>query len=63
MTKRECKRIAQKIAVYEIQMKIAANVDEKIKIEKKIEDLCSEAKDMRDMMMIDEYVQEILSSS
>ena len=63
MTKRECRRIAQKIADLEIQLQKSTDQTENIKIQNKISKICSSFTDIESMIQIDEMVQEIIKNS
>ena len=63
MTKRECKRIAQKIADLELRLQKSTDEDERRKIQDKILKICGSFTDIEAMMQIDEMVQEILKNS
>lgn len=63
MTKRECKRIAQKIADLELRLRKSTDEEERRKIQNKILRICGSFTDIEVMMQIDEMVQEILKSS
>ena len=63
MTKRECKRIAQKIADLERIVQNSTDEDEKRKAQSKILKICGSFTDIEAMMQIDEAVQEILENS
>lgn len=63
MTKRECKRIAQKIADLELRLQKSTDEDERRKIQDKILKICGSFTDIEAMMQIDEMVQEIIKNS
>lgn len=63
MTKRECKKIAQKLAEYELSLQSATTEEEKFKIQNKILKLCTSLTDLADMIQVDEEVQNILKNS
>lgn len=63
MTKRECRRVAQKIADLERMVHTTADPDEKRKAQDKIMKICGSFTDIVDMMQVDEEVQEILKNS
>ncbi len=63
MTKRECRKVAKKIAQYELILQNSDDKDEKYKAQGKINELCELCTNMYEMMFIDEEVQKILQSS
>ena len=63
MTKRECRRIAQKIADLERIVQTTSDPDEKKKAQNKIMKICGSFTDIVDMMQVDEAVQDILKNS
>ena len=63
MTKRECKKIAMRIAKLEQVVATSSDKDEKKKAQEKIMQICGSFKDLEDMIMIDEAVQKILQNS
>lgn len=63
MTKRECRRIAQKIADLEKVVMTTTDPQEKRKAQDKIMKICGSFTDIMDMMQVDEEVQNILQNS
>lgn len=60
MKEKEIKSFAKKIAKAEVILQTSDNEEEKKKAEKEILKLSSSIKNLQDMMLVDEYVQEIL---
>lgn len=63
MTKREYRRIAQKIADLEKVVMTTTDPQEKRKAQDKIMKICGSFTDIMDMMQVDEEVQNILQNS
>lgn len=61
MKNKERKNIAKKIAQAEMILQNSQDLAEKAKAEKEIVRLCSQAKSMEDIEIIDEMVQEFLA--
>lgn len=63
MTRRECRRIAEKIAALEKVIQTSTDPEEKRKAQNKIMKICGSFTDIEAMMQVDEAVQEILKNS
>lgn len=63
MKEKELKNLAKKIAAAELAMQSCSDSSEKAKLEAEIMKLCSRAKNIEDMMLLDDMVQDILSKN